>query len=171
MNVSRVAVFNAIYSLMSSYIQTNYSQYPNVPKFVTFSKAYRPYTKTPAGQQPAFYLLPGPEAPDQAETPGITRWELAFYAIVFLTLDPSMENPSASEVIMSTLDMLDDSLLNNGRPQNLASQNAGKPLVYNTFLDRRNGKVEIRLPILVSQAAIIVPITVITGGFPAGART
>lgn len=171
MNVSRVKVFNAIFNQMAGYIKANYQDYPNVPQFLTFSKAYRPYTKTNSDQQPAFYLALGPEAPDQAETPGATRWELTFYAIFLLNLDPLQQNPTACEVLLSTLDMIDDSLLNNGRPQNLASQNGGVPLVYNTFLDRRNGKVEIRQPVALPQAALIVPITVITGGFPKGART
>lgn len=171
MNVPRAQVFDAVFSLMSGYIKSNYSDYAGVPKFATLSKTYRPYGKVASDQQPAFFLALGPQAPDQDTTPGATRWELVFYAIVFMSLDPLQQTPTAAEILLSTIDMLDDSLFNNGRPQNLASQNNGTPLVYNTWLDRRNGKIEIRQPILVPQAAIVAPITAITGTQMNGART
>jgi len=163
MNVSRVTVYDALFTLMQSYIQDNYSDYANMPQFQTFSKNWLGMAKSFSGAQPAFYLAAGPEMPDQQTTPGICRWELVFKAYVLMTLDPLSESPSPSEVLLSTLDMIDDSLFNNGQPQNLASQNHGKPLVYNTFLDRRNGKIEIIQPSVSSQAAMLVPITVITG--------
>lgn len=159
MNVPRSKVFNAVYNLMSSYIKSNYQKYPNVPQFVTFSKNYKPYEKTFSDAQPSFYLALGPESPDQDGTQGVTRWEMVFYAIVFMQIDPKQTNPTPAEVILSTIDMLDDSLFNNGRAQTLASQNNGQPLVSNCWFDKRAGKVEIRQPILLPQAAIVAPIT------------
>jgi len=45
----------------------------------------------------------------------------------------------------------------------LAAANGGVPLVYNCWVDRRNGNIELRQPIALTQAAIIIPITTISG--------
>lgn len=137
--------------------------YEGVGRFQTLSKNYRPYTKVPSGAQPSFFLALGPQKPDQDTTPGKSKLEMVFYGIIFVSLDPAQNDPSAAEVLLNVLDMVDDAIYNLGRPQDLASQNGGKPLVYNTLIDRRNGNVEIRQPILLQQGAIIIPITTISG--------
>lgn len=159
----RSKVFNALFSLLQTYVQTNYQNYDGVQKFATISKAYRPYTKVSSSQQPALFLALGPQKPDQDTTPGKSKLEMVFYIIIFMSLDPAQQNPSAVEVLLNALDMVDDALYNQGRPQNLASQNNGQPLVYNAFIDRRNGNIEIRQPILLQQGAIIIPVTTISG--------
>jgi len=163
MQPKRSAVFNAIFGTITNYIKANYQNYPGVPEFATFSKAYRPYTKVSSDQQPSFFLALGPQKPNQQQTPGKSELEMVFYALFFLSLDPLQENPSAVEILLNTLDMVDDALYNNGRPQSLATANGGVPLVYNCWIDRRNGNIEIRQPIALPQAAIIIPITTISG--------
>lgn len=164
MSVTRSQIFDGLYTLISGYITANYASYTGVPQFATFSKSYRPYTKVPSGQQPAFFLALGPQKPDQDTTPGKERLEMVFYAIIFLSIDPQQTTPcTPAEVLLNTLDMVSDALYNLGRPQSLASVNGGVPLVYNAFVDRRNGNIEIRQPILLQQAALIVPITTISG--------
>jgi len=163
MQPSRAAVFNAVFTQISNFIQANYSNYAGVPQFRTLSKSYRPYTKAPSDQQPAFFLALGPQKEDQQDAPGKSRLEMCFYAIFFLSLDPLQQNPSAAEVLLNALDMVDDALYNQGRPQSLAAVNGGVPLVYNCWIDRRNGNIELRQPILLQQAALIVPITTMSG--------
>lgn len=172
MNRSRVVVYDALYNLLSGYIQSNYQNYANVPQFATFSKNFKPWEKTLSDEQPAFYLHPGPEAPDQDETGfGITRWELTFYVYIFIAIDQHQENPTPGEILLATVDMVDDAMFNLGQPQTLASQNGGKPLVANAWIDKRAGKVELRVSILKPQAAIVIPITVLTGSQQPGQRT
>lgn len=169
---SRVQIYDALFNLISGYIAENYQDYPGVPQFTTMNKVYRPYEKTPSDQQPAFYLTPGDESPDQDGTGwGITRWELEFYAIIFMSLDRLQENPTAGEVLLSTLDMIDDALFNDGQAQTLASVNGGKPLVINAWMDHKVGKVEVTLPILSTQAALVIPINVLTSTQLSGRRT
>jgi hypothetical protein len=163
MQPTRSSVFNALFTTISSYVAANYSNYVGVPKFATLSKAYRPYTKVNSDQQPALYLACGPQKEDQQDAPGKSRLEMCFYVIIYLSLDPAQQNPSAAEVLLNTLDMVDDALYNQGRPQSLAGANGGVPLVYNAWIDRRNGNIEIRQPILLQQAALIVPVTTISG--------
>jgi len=163
MQPSRSKVFNAVFTLISSYVAANYQNYQGVPKFLTTSKAYKPYTKVTSDQQPALFLALGPQKEDQNDAPGKSKLEMCFYAIIFMSLDPLQQNPSAAEVLLNCLDLIDDSLYNAGRPQSLASVNGGVPLVYNAWIDRRNGNIEIRQPVLLQQAAIIIPITTISG--------
>jgi hypothetical protein len=163
MQPTRSSVFNALFATITSYVAANYQNYQGVPKFATLSKAYRPYTKVGSDQQPALYLACGPQKQDQQDAPGKARLEMCFYVIVYLSIDPLQMNPSAAEVLLNTLDMVDDALYNQGRPQSLAAANGGQPLVYNAFIDRRNGNIEIRQPILLQQAALIIPVTTISG--------
>jgi hypothetical protein len=172
MNVSRVRVYDALYNQIANYIKANYQKYVGVPQFATFSKVYRPYEKNLSDQQPSFYLLPWDQAGDQDETGfGITRWDLTFYAIIYMNIDPKQENPTAGEVLLATIDMIDDALFNNGRPQTLASQNNNVPLVANAWINHQAGKIEIRMPILNPQGDIVIPITVLTGTQLPGQRT
>jgi hypothetical protein len=171
-NVPRSKVFDALYNQIAGFIKLNYSNYPGVQKFMTMSKVYRPYEKNISDQQPSFYLTPGDQAGDQDETGwGITRWKLEFYAIIFMSLDPAQQNPTAAEVMLNTLDMIDDALFNNSLPQTLAGQNGGVPLVWNAWIDHAAGKIEIRLPVLSPQGAIVVPISCLTGTQLNGRRT
>jgi hypothetical protein len=165
MNVSRSVVLNALFNQVSSYVKENYSDYEYVPQFVSFGPAgyYRPFEKLPSDQQPVLYVVPGPQKPDQDATGfGITRWTLTFFVIVFFQREPDVNNPPTATVALNILDMLDDSLFNNGQPQTLAAQNNGVPLVANAWFDKHAGNVEIRLPVLANQAAIIAPVTVLT---------
>jgi hypothetical protein len=172
MNLSRVKIYDALYNQIADYIRLNYQKYAGVPQFMTMSKVYRPYEKNLSDQQPSFYLTPGDQAGDQDETGwGITRWKMEFYAIFFLTLDSKQTNPTAGEVLLSMIDMIDDSLFNNAQPQTLASQNKGVPMVWNAWIDHAAGRIEIRLPILTTQAAVVIPISVLTGTQLNGRRT
>lgn len=175
MNVSRVAVQQALFSQIAGYVKSSYTGYEYVPPFVSFGPAgfYRPFEKVLSDQQPALFVVPGPQKPDQDGTGfGITRWMLTFAAVVFFQAQPDSKNPTTAVVALSILDMLDDSLYNNGRPQTLAAQNNGKPLVANAWFDKHSGSIEIKLPLAAStQAAIIAPITVLTSSQLPGQRT
>ena len=172
MNISRVKIYDALFTLISGYITANYAKYTGVPEFATLSKVYRPFEKGLSDQQPAFYLTPGAESGDQDNTGfGITRWELEFYAIILLNLDPKQQSPTAGEVLLSVIDMIDDAMFNNGRPQDLSSQNNNKPMVTNVWIDHRAGKIEVRVPIINPQGAIVIPITVLTSTQLNGRRT
>lgn len=174
MNCPRAQVLEALFNQIASYVQANYTDYDYVPPFVTFGPAgfYRPFEKLDSDMQPALYVVPGEEKPDQDNTGfGITRWTLTFHAIIFFQRQPDAQNPTTATVLLNILDMLDDSLFNNGQPQTLADQNNGVPLVANAWLDKHAGNIEIRLPVLANQAAIIASITVLASTQRNGMRT
>jgi hypothetical protein len=174
MNVPRSTVMQALFNQIAGYTQENWQDYANVPEFVTFGPAgfFRPYAKVPTDQQPALYLIPREERPDQDATGfGLTRWALSFAVIVLFNMEPDQKNPNAAQVALSILDMLDDSLFNNGQPQTLAAQNNNVPLVANAWFDKHSGPIELGLPVLSNQAAIVAPITVLTSQQQPGRRT
>lgn len=110
----------------------------------------------PASEQPALYLVKAQEQWDYKTSYGAIKYTLQYHALILVRAGGSPEDTTAETVMDNILDAVDSAM----SPQPGYQFQTLNGLVYNCYI---NGPVEIDPPILHDQAAIWIPILVVTG--------
>jgi hypothetical protein len=150
MQVSRSQVTTALYNLLSGcYAWNNLNS-------VQANGRLQLGDDVPAYEQPALYLVKGKETWDYRKSYGAIQYTLEYNALILVRAGGSPEDTTAETVMDNILDAIDRVM----SPQPGYQFQTLGGLVYNCYV---NGPVEIDPPILHDQAAIWVPILVVTG--------
>lgn len=157
MNYPRETIYAALFALGSGISWTDPS---GTNQFQLKSRRMLQWDDVGEGNQPAFFQREAREAADQQSAFGAPHWKLKAQWWIYLQIPPDQATVP-SQYMNPLLDAIDALFVLPAANQTLASQNSGKPLVTNAWID---GEIVMDDPVYPDQqAVIVVPITLLTG--------